>query len=73
MSAWAEYQSMGDDPKSLAELWPDLLELEVMFESEDFVALKEPACSSPPNGWPVTNLRTGPRRQYPSRSTSSWP
>jgi len=30
----------GDDPKSLASFWRDLLELEVMFESEDFVALK---------------------------------
>jgi Glyoxalase-like domain len=29
-----------DDPKSLALFWSDLLELEVMFESEDFVALK---------------------------------
>jgi hypothetical protein len=30
----------GDDPHSLAGFWRDLLELEVMFESEDFVALK---------------------------------
>jgi Glyoxalase-like domain len=29
-----------DDPRSLAAFWCDLLELEVMFESEDFVALK---------------------------------
>ncbi len=29
-----------DDPQSLAAFWCDLLELEVMFESEDFVALK---------------------------------
>lgn len=30
----------GDDPKSLAAFWRDLLELEVFFESDDFVALK---------------------------------
>ena len=30
----------GDDPHSLAAFWRELLELEVMFESEDFVALK---------------------------------
>jgi catechol-2,3-dioxygenase len=29
-----------DDPQSLAAFWRDVLELEVIFESEDFVALK---------------------------------
>jgi hypothetical protein len=63
----------GDDPKSLAEFWRDLLELDVMFESDDFVALKGA-------GVLITTQRVADHRppdwpglQGPSRSTSSWP
>jgi hypothetical protein len=52
----------GDDPKALAEFWRDLLELEVMFESEDFVALKgagvlittQRVADHQPPDWPQT-------------------
>jgi hypothetical protein len=54
----------GDDPKSLAEFWRDLLELEVMFESEDFVALKgagvlittQRVADHRPSDWPETTV-----------------
>jgi hypothetical protein len=54
----------GDDPKSLAEFWRDLLELEVMFESEDFVALKgagvlittQRVADHRPPDWPETTV-----------------
>jgi len=54
----------GDDPTSLAEFWRDLLELEVMFASEDFVALKgagvlittQRVASHQPPDWPETTV-----------------
>jgi hypothetical protein len=54
----------GDDPKSLAEFWRDLLELEVMFEAEDFVALKgagvlittQRVADHQPPDWPQTTV-----------------
>jgi len=52
----------GDDPKSLADFWRHLLELEIMFESEDFVALKgagvfittQRVANHQPPDWPET-------------------
>jgi Glyoxalase-like domain len=54
----------GDDPHSLAAFWRDLLELEVMFESEDFVALKgagvlittQRVANHQPPDWPETTI-----------------
>ena len=54
----------GDDPHSLAGFWRDLLELEVMFESEDFVALKgggvlittQRVADHHPPDWPETTV-----------------
>ena len=54
----------GDDPKSLAQFWRDLLELEVMFESADFVALKgagvlittQRVADHQPADWPETTV-----------------
>ena len=54
----------GDDPKSLAQFWRDLLELEVMFESADFVALKgagvlittQRVADHQPPDWPETTV-----------------
>jgi hypothetical protein len=53
-----------DDPKSLALFWRDLLELEIMFESEDFVALKgggvlittQRVANHQPPDWPETTI-----------------
>ena len=54
----------GDDPKSLAEFWRELLELDIMFESEDFVALKgagvlittQRVASHQPPDWPEATV-----------------
>lgn len=53
-----------DDPAALAAFWRDLLELEVMFESEDFVALKgagvlittQRVADHRPPDWPETTV-----------------
>jgi hypothetical protein len=53
-----------EDPRSLAAFWCDLLELEVMFETEDFVALKgagvlittQRVADHRPPDWPGTTV-----------------
>jgi len=54
----------GDDPKSLADFWRQLLDLEIMFESDDFIALKgagvlittQRVDDHRPPDWPATTV-----------------
>jgi hypothetical protein len=53
-----------DDPNSLAEFWRELLELEIVFESEDFFALSgadvlittQRVANHQPPDWPETTI-----------------